>query len=93
MTKFTINGITYPSRLAYFLDIEPMRENEKYKSYYIRMCKKCIPGFHEKCNEITCTMLAKRYREDINFCNKKIKQAQDRYMRNKINSQQLQLVY
>ena len=30
MTKFTIDGITYS---YYFISIEPIKPNEKYKSY------------------------------------------------------------
>ena len=93
MTKFTIDGITYHSRFEYFNTIEPKKPEQNYKTYYTNMCKKYIPGFREKCNELTCTILTKRYQEDINFRIKKIKQAQDRYFKNKLISQQLQLAY
>ena len=92
MTKFTIDGITYHSRFEYFNTIEPKKPEQNYKTYYMNMCKKYIPCLCEKCNEITCTVLARRYCEDENFSNKKIKQACKQYLKNKINSQQLQLV-
>ena len=86
MTEFTIDAITYPSRLAYFLEIEPMRDNEKYKSYYTRMCYKCIPEYVQQSKKSTLDFMYRKYHSDEEY-------SHTYYFGEKYQVQQLQLVY
>ena len=68
MTKFTIDIITYSSRMAYFLFIEPMRPDEKYKSNYTRMCYKHIPEYAEQSKKCTWNFMYCKYQSNRNKC-------------------------
>ena len=72
MTIFTIDIITYSSRMAYFLFIEPMRPDEKYKSNYTRMCYKHIPEYAEQSKKCTWDFMYCKYQSNEEYRQKRI---------------------
>ena len=67
MTKFHFNGVTYSSKMEFFKSISPMDPNENYKTYYLRMCIKYIPGYKERYNMNLARYMKQRYNSDEQF--------------------------
>ena len=62
----TINGVEYPSRMAYFRTLED-QGNRSDASFYMHMRLKHDREFYEKEIKRTCAYLKKRYHNDTEF--------------------------
>ena len=78
--------------MAYFLSIEPMGPDEKYKSYYTRMCYKHIPEYAEQSKKSTWDFMYRKYQSNEEYRQKRMLSATKYNLKKKEKTQQLQIV-